>query len=109
MERILVASSDIETVGYDARSQTLEIAFHSGGVYQYSGVPASIYQGLMSASSHGQYFHAVIKGCAPLFRAGVSYSLGAPASSRQGIKGERLAARRQRGGDRGPAGSRRSQ
>ena len=42
MERSPVASSDIEAVGYDARGQALEIAFHSGGVYQYAGVPASV-------------------------------------------------------------------
>ncbi|WP_254446360.1 KTSC domain-containing protein [Pantoea sp. CCBC3-3-1] len=37
------------------------MAFHNGGIYQYSGVPASIHQGLLSAPSKGQYFHLHIK------------------------------------------------
>jgi hypothetical protein len=61
MNRISVNSSDLSSVGYDANSNTLEIEFHNGGVYQYYGVPESIYEGLMSADSHGQYFHQYIK------------------------------------------------
>jgi hypothetical protein len=59
MVRRHVSSSDLNSVGYE--NSTLEIAFNSGGVYQYSGVPASVYQGLMAASSQGTYFHAYIK------------------------------------------------
>ncbi|MHC5855184.1 KTSC domain-containing protein, partial [Nostoc sp.] len=56
-----VNSSDLQSVGYDATTCILEIKFHSGGIYQYFKVPESIYRGLMSASSHGKYFHAYIK------------------------------------------------
>jgi len=48
-------------VGYDSTSRTLEVEFHSGGVYQYSGVPETTYQGFMRASSKGSYFHDHIK------------------------------------------------
>ncbi len=41
---------------------TLEIEFHSGAIYQYSGVPESVYEGLMSSASKGSYFHAYIRG-----------------------------------------------
>lgn len=61
MERQVVESSDLQSVGYDAATNILEISFNSGGVYQYHGVPASVYQALMNAASHGQYFHAHIK------------------------------------------------
>ncbi len=61
MQRQSVQSSNLNSLGYDAISQTLEIAFNSGGIYQYYGVPLSVYQGLMAATSHGQYFHAYIK------------------------------------------------
>lgn len=54
-----VRSSDLAAVGYD--SGTLVIAFNSGGVYAYYGVPWSAYCGLMQADSHGKYFHAHIK------------------------------------------------
>lgn len=55
-----VASSNLQSVGYEAG--TLYIRFRSGGLYAYFDVPASEYYGLMSASSHGSYFHANIKG-----------------------------------------------
>lgn len=61
MHRIAVSSSDLRSVGYDSTSQTLEIEFHSGGVYQYYGVPLALYHALMAAGSHGRYFHAHIK------------------------------------------------
>ena len=61
MNRTPVTSSNLKSVGYDAASQTLEIEFHSSGVYQYSQVTQSVHSGLMSASSHGQYFNANIK------------------------------------------------
>lgn len=59
MNMISVASSDIASIGYE--SETLHIRFHSGGLYAYFDVPESVYVGLMSAASHGQYFHAHIK------------------------------------------------
>jgi hypothetical protein len=55
MQHIPVSSSNLRSVAYDSRSQTLEVAFHSGGVYQYYGVPYHIYNGLMTAPSHGKY------------------------------------------------------
>lgn len=60
MERIPVNSSNISSVGYDADSQTLEIGFTNGSVYQYAGVPQSIYEGMMGSDSKGKYFHANI-------------------------------------------------
>jgi len=61
MIRKSVSSSNIRSIGYDSKSQTLEIEFHSGGIYQYFNVPESIYNALMSASSHGSYFARHIK------------------------------------------------
>lgn len=58
---IPVSSSDIAAVGYHRWTSTLTVAFHSGGVYEYYGVPYSEYAGLMNASSHGSYFHAHIR------------------------------------------------
>ena len=55
-----VVSSNIHSIGYDGT--TLYVRFHSGGLYEYLNVPEHIYQGLMSASSHGKYLHAFIKG-----------------------------------------------
>lgn len=66
MKHISVYSSDIGSVGYE--NGVLEIAFNSGGLYQYSGVPEVVYEELMSASSHGRYFHAHIKNHYPTYR-----------------------------------------
>jgi hypothetical protein len=58
-----VSSSNIAAVGYSRWTSTLTVAFHSGGVYQYHGVPYSEYASLMEARSHGSYFHAHIRNC----------------------------------------------
>lgn len=61
MDRTRVSSSNLASVGYDPNTRMLEIEFHSGGIYQYSNVPAYVYSSLMSASSHGSYFDAHVK------------------------------------------------
>lgn len=62
MNRQAVTSSNIASIGYDADSQTLEIEFLNGGVYQYFDVPEYVHEELMNASSHGQYLAQNIKG-----------------------------------------------
>lgn len=62
MERVQVDSSNIESIGYDSDTETLEIEFIKGGLYQYYGVPAYVYDELMSANSHGSYLASTIKG-----------------------------------------------
>lgn len=59
MERIPVSSSNLASVGY--QDGILEVAFKSGSVYQYTGVPESVYDALMSAPSHGKFFAAFIR------------------------------------------------
>lgn len=61
MERKRVKSSNIEAIGYDEESGTLEVAFKAGTIYQYLNVPNNIYNSLMSASSHGKYLNDHIK------------------------------------------------
>lgn len=61
MIRQVVQSSNLKSVGYDPAGQLLEIEFQSGGVYQYQGVPETVYTGLMAASSLGAYFHEHIR------------------------------------------------
>jgi len=68
VQRIQVVSSDIRSVGYDASTRTLELEFNSGSIYQYAGVPNSIYDGLLAAVSKGSYFHTNIKGSYPYVR-----------------------------------------
>ena len=72
MQRQQVKSKDLFSVGYDDKSQTLEIEFRSGGIYVYTRVPKDIYAGLMKANSKGTYFAKTIKnsryyGCTQLY------------------------------------------
>ncbi|MEO7213335.1 KTSC domain-containing protein [Mucilaginibacter sp.] len=62
MNRESVSSSNIASIGYDKTSETLEIEFINGGVYQYFDVPEREYDGIMNAASHGQYLAQNIKG-----------------------------------------------
>lgn len=62
MERVHVSSSNIHSIGCDLTSNTLEVQFLTGSVYQYYNVPSSVHSGLMSASSHGSYLAAHVKG-----------------------------------------------
>ena len=61
MPRRPVRSSNIASIGYDAGSNTLEVEFVTGAVYQYYNVPQSVYEGLMNAHSHGTYLAAQVK------------------------------------------------
>ena len=61
MNREFVQSSNLKSVGYNRETNILEIEFQNGGIYQYYNVPFEIYQGLMSASSKGQYHAYHIK------------------------------------------------
>lgn len=61
MKRVEVHSSNLKSIGYDTSNSTLEIEFHSGGVYSYSDVPESEYLELISAPSIGRYYVSNIK------------------------------------------------
>lgn len=61
MDRVAVRSRDLAIVGYDSGENTLEVAFRSGGVYRYRGVPSAVFHELMEAPSHGTYFNRHIK------------------------------------------------
>lgn len=61
MNRIGITSITIREAGYDLDSSTLEIVFNDGRIYRYFDVPEPIYQGLLRATSAGQYFHRTIR------------------------------------------------
>lgn len=63
-----VVSSNLARVCYEADQMCLDITFHSGDVYRYSGVPSWVYQGLLNASSKGAYHARYIKNSYPYRR-----------------------------------------
>lgn len=62
MEMIPVDSSNIEAVGYDVDSSTLQVEFKNGGTYQYFDVPERVFNELQHAASVGGYLASAIKG-----------------------------------------------
>jgi hypothetical protein len=68
MERESVSSSTVASVGYAADSQTLEVEFIKGGVYQYYNVPEPVYQEFMASESKGKFMHVYIKPAYPCSR-----------------------------------------
>lgn len=61
MLREVVTSSSIRSLGYDARTQTLEVEFVSGAVYRYASVPPEVWSELRRAESKGRYFQARVR------------------------------------------------
>lgn len=70
MERNYVASSNIASIGYHEGSQTLEVEFQNGTVYQYYNVPLSMYENMMHAPSKGQFLNLYIRNSFPYSRVG---------------------------------------
>jgi hypothetical protein len=57
VERQPVKSRILRSMGYDDSTKILEIEFHTGLVYQYSGVPPKVYADLMQSGAEiGKYF-----------------------------------------------------
>ena len=59
MERKIVSSSNIKSIGY--LLSVLEIEFKNRSIYQYRNVPENIYTRLMNSSSKGTYLSENIK------------------------------------------------
>ena len=70
MNRNRVASSNIASIGYDTTTQTLEVEFQSGWVYQYYGVSEFLHRQIMQAPSKGQFLNQYIKNAFPYSRVG---------------------------------------
>lgn len=68
--RDAVASSNVASVGYDEPSQTLEVEFTNGSIYQYFNVGELLYQEFMQAPSKGQFLNAYIKNAYAYSRVG---------------------------------------
>ena len=70
MQKHSVASSNLASVGYNRETDTLEVEFLDGSVYQYYDVPENMYDQLMRAGSKGQFLRAYIVNAYPYSRVG---------------------------------------
>ena len=60
MSMILVSSSAIAAIGYE--DGILAVTFHNSGTYYHPGVPYSVFEGLLRASSKGAFYNRFIRG-----------------------------------------------
>ena len=70
MQRYSVASSNIASVGYNSTSETLEVEFLNGSIYQYYNVSENMYDRLMTEGSKGRFLNTYIKNAYPYSRVG---------------------------------------
>ena len=57
----MLKSKHIRDLKYDETTQELQITFHNQAVYRYPKVPKEVYQQVLTAPSHGEAFHALIR------------------------------------------------
>lgn len=71
---VLVKSSNVSGIAYDARERNLFVQFHgsgkrgTGAVYKYYGVPVLVAKDFFRASSMGRFVHQHLKGKYPYVR-----------------------------------------
>lgn len=70
MDREIVASSNVCSIGYDQASETLEVEFMNGSVYQYYNIPINLYEQFMMSGSKGQFLNVYIRKSYPFSRVG---------------------------------------
>ena len=58
-----VESSTLRTIGYHESRALLRLEFQSRAVYDYFEVPTAVFESLLSASSVGACFNAMVRGC----------------------------------------------
>ena len=61
MKRLHVDSTTLRSVGYDPKTQVLEIEFINGNIYDYYKVSPETYQELCEADSMGAFVNFRIK------------------------------------------------
>jgi hypothetical protein len=61
MKMTPVNSSAISEIGYDKNTMKMKITFKGSGTYDYCGVPESVYEAFINASSIGSHYSKHIK------------------------------------------------
>ena len=64
------ASSKVAAIGYHSPTQTLEVEFVNGSVYQYYNVPEQLHERIMREPSKGRFLNACIRDSYPHSRVG---------------------------------------
>jgi hypothetical protein len=70
MDRQNVASSTIASIGYEQQTETLEVEFLNGNIYQYYNVPPALFAEFQAAPSKGQFLNTMIRNAYAFSRVG---------------------------------------
>ncbi|HEV3223882.1 MAG TPA: KTSC domain-containing protein [Puia sp.] len=62
LDKIEVASSNIDAIGYNTSTETLRVWFLNGQVWDFYSVQADVFESFKDAASTGTYFAKNIKG-----------------------------------------------
>lgn len=62
MERQPVKSSNIKSIGYDEKTQTMEVEFHNSGVYTHYPVTKEQFEAQLNAPSVGRHYNMYHRG-----------------------------------------------
>ena len=63
-----LASSCLAKASYQEDHSILQIQFHDGSVYNYSGLPKSLFDAFLRAPSKGAFFHRFIRSHFPCLK-----------------------------------------
>ena len=61
MIRTPVSSSNVASIGHDAKTNTLEVEFNNGTIYHYFHVSHKVFEEFLEAPSVGKYLASEIK------------------------------------------------
>ena len=61
IKRVPVDSSNIQEIGYDKSTRTMEIKFKNGRIYRYRPITLEGYNSFLRSKSKGEFFHKNIK------------------------------------------------
>jgi len=56
-----VISTNVATIGHNAKTQILDVTFHHGGHYRYYGVPRAVFDAILVAESVGSTLAHLVK------------------------------------------------
>lgn len=60
IQRVIVKSTNVRSYGYDPESQTIQVQFVGGDVYEYYKRPASMWRDFQLAESKGKFVQTVL-------------------------------------------------
>jgi hypothetical protein len=58
---VVVDSSSLRSIGYDAATLILEVEFRNGSVYRYGNVPSELWARFRHAESLGKFFQEYVR------------------------------------------------